>query len=110
MKFLLVMEISFDFGDDAPNEEEQKRIFDSVKKIWEVEDKNDLANAISDETECLVESIRYKEIPAEAASNPLKRKAMELVAHSDDEAILDKMLKSFPGSQSVIKNLARRRG
>ena len=110
MKFLLVLGISFNFGDDAPHEEEQKRIADSAKKIWGVEDKSDLANAISYETKWLVDSIRYKEIPPDAASNPLKRKAMELIVHSDDGALLDKMLKNFPGSESVIKNIARRRG
>ena len=110
MKFLLVLGISFDFGDAAPPKEEQKRLTDSHKKIWPVEDKSDLAKAISSETEWLVESIRYKEIPPEVASNPLKRQAMELVAHSDDGALLDKMLNDFPGSESVIKNIVRRRG
>ena len=110
MKFLLVLGISFEFGDAAPPEEEQKRLADYVKKIWQVEDKSDLANAISSETKRRVESIRYKEIPPDTAINPIKRQAMELVAHSDDGALLDKMLKNFPGSESVIKNLARRRG
>ena len=110
MHFLLVLGISFDFGDAVPPKEEQKRIADSVKKIWQVEDMSDLENAISYETKWLVDSIRYKEIPPDAASNPLKRKAMELIVHSDDGALLDKMPKNFPGSESIIKNIARRRG